>query len=66
MPEKPTSKVALTLLSLEGFLSGFSFPSEEECRQLADELQESHPPELTPEALSLVIRILRGNSIESV
>ena len=66
MPEKPTLDVALTLLSLEGFLSGFSFPSEEECRQLADELQESPPPELTPEALSLVLQILRGNSVEPV
>ena len=61
MPEKPTLGTALILPALERFFSGFSFPSDEECRQLADELQDSPPPELTPEALSLVLQILRGD-----
>lgn len=51
---------AYTLLSLEGLLSGFSLPSEEEYRQLADELEKNPPPDLTPEGLSLVLQILRG------
>ncbi len=57
---KPTSDAALTLLSFEAFLSGFSFPSEEDYRQLADELQKNPPSELTPEGLSMVLQILRG------
>ena len=64
MTEKLTTKAALTLLSLEALFSGFSFPSEEECRQLADELEESPPPDLTPEGLSLVLQILRGEGEE--
>ena len=57
---KPTLKATLTLLSLEGLLSGIYFPSNEEYRQLADELEEAPPPDLTPEGLSLVLQILRG------
>lgn len=65
MSEKPTPKATLTLLSLEGLLSGISFPSEEECRQLADELEENPPPDLTPEGLSMVLQILRGEGGEA-
>ena len=65
MPEKHTPKAALTLLSLEGLLSGFSFPSEEEYHQLADELEENPPPDLTPEGLSMVLQILRGEGDEA-
>ncbi|MBI2326102.1 hypothetical protein HYU91_01815 [Candidatus Collierbacteria bacterium] len=60
MTEKITSTTTLTLLSFEAFLSGFSFPSDEEYRQLADELEENPPPDLTPEGLSTVLQILRG------
>ena len=66
MPEKPTLGTALILPSLEGLLSETPFPQEEDYRQLANELQESPPPELTPEALSLVLQILRGDSVETV
>lgn len=62
MPERG---VAYTLLSLEGLLSGFTFPSEEECGQLADELEKNPPPDLTPEGLSLVLQILRGEREEA-
>lgn len=62
MPERGA---AYTLLSLEGLLSGFTFPSEEKCRQLADELEENPPPDLTPEGLSLVLQILRGEGGEA-
>lgn len=62
MPERGA---AYTLLSFEALLSGFSFPSEEKCRQLADELEENPPPDLTPQGLSLVLQILRGEGGEA-
>jgi len=65
MTEKLTTKAALTLLSLEALFSGFSFPSEEEYRLLVDELEESPPPDLTPEGLSMVLQILRGEGDEA-
>jgi len=65
MTEKLSSKGATAFLSREGLLSGFSFPSEDECRQLADELEESPPPDLTPEGLSMVLQILRGEGDEA-
>ncbi len=56
---KPTSDAALTLLLFEVLLFGLSFPGDDEWRQLADELEENHPPDLTPEGLSIVLQILR-------
>lgn len=68
---KPTSDAALILLSLEGLLRGtpfelsLLFPQEEDYRQLADELQKNPPSELTPEGLSMVLQILRGEGNEA-
>ena len=68
---KPTSDAALILLSLEGLLRGtpfelsLLFPQEEDYRQLADELEENPPPDLTPEGLSMVLQILRGEGNEA-
>lgn len=55
-----TLKSTIILSSLEVLLSGIPFPKEEDFFKLADKLQESPPPGLSPEALSLVDHILRG------
>jgi len=65
MTEKLSPKGATAFLSLEGLLSGFSFPSEEEYRLLVDELEENPPLNLTPEGLSMVLQILRGEGDEA-
>ena len=71
MSEKLSTKGATTLLSLKGLLRGtpfelsLLFPQEEDYRQLADELEENPPPDLTPDGLSLVLQILRGEEGEA-
>jgi hypothetical protein len=53
-----------TSLLLSAFISfaasAPSIPSEEDCLNLANELEKNPPAELTPNGLSIVTKILRG------
>lgn len=58
--EKPSTKTLIGFVSLLGLVCGQFLPSEQDFSQLADELAQKPPPELDTEALSLVVRILKG------
>ena len=64
-PEKSALKALPILLLLEGIISQAQFPvpGEADFFRLADELEKDPPLDLdlTPDDLSLVIQILRGN-----
>jgi len=60
--EQTTNRIngPLTLHGLRAIAQGTSIPGEEDFLRLVDELEKNPPSNLSPEELSLMIQILRG------
>lgn len=69
-PENPTNAGTKTSRDMSPFVLYFlalaqelSIPTEEECQELADNLEKNPPADITPEGLATILKLIRGESL---